>query len=108
MKLTMKNKKLTPLEKMDIMDLKVRLVSEVGYRCFKCNDVLGGSNPAQLAHMVQKGDRNYKKYGYEVINHPANLMVSCSKCNVYAMQLVKNELSHINNIRNILGLGAIK
>ena len=105
MKLTYINKKLTPLEKMDIMELKVKLVAEAGYRCFKCNDVLGGDNPAQLAHILSR--KLISKCGYEVINHPMNLKVSCGDCNSYAM-IIPDKLAHENNIRRELGLEDIK
>jgi len=80
-KVTYKNKVLTECEKLEIEEEKERRINETLY-CEICNGPLRRFGCPQLAHGIQKYDRTYKKFGYELVNSKYNTKIVCSlDCN---------------------------
>ena len=96
--LTMHVKKLTPREKMDIMDIKLERIRDLNYRCVVCNDHLEAGNQ-HMSHIIPKWKNNIEKYGYEAIHHHDNIKITCSTCNSSVMisgkQKIKEHLTPI-------------
>ena len=84
LELTMQVKRLTPQEKMDIMDIKLERIRAVNYRCEVCNIQLEAGNQ-HMSHIVPKWKNNIEKYGYEAIHHHDNIKITCSNCNSSVM-----------------------
>jgi hypothetical protein len=82
--LTMYVKRLTPQEKMDIMDIKLDRIRAVNYRCEVCNIQLEPGNQ-HMSHIVPKWENNVEKYSYEAIHHHDNIKITCSNCNSSVM-----------------------
>ena len=81
-KLTYKEKKLSVMEKAKAIQQKGLIIVEQGYKCAVCGKYFDNSNIPEIAHRISKSKNNYKKYGYEVINHRMNLRATCSgNCN---------------------------
>ena len=49
-------------------------------RCQVCGKHLEFYN-CELAHRIPKHKKYLKKYGPEIIHHPLNMRITCSKCN---------------------------
>jgi hypothetical protein len=71
---------MTGLEKLEAEELKLKMYEQAGYRCTVCDKLLQYSE-AQLAHKINQGKRNLKKYGSEIIHHRFNMQITCAGCN---------------------------
>lgn len=77
--LTYINKKLSYEEKEDIESQKRQMINYAGGCCEVCHKPFNFNIFPQMAHIVIKG--NVKIFGAEVIHHPYNIKITCSKCN---------------------------
>jgi hypothetical protein len=82
MKLTYGKKRLSAKEKIEAEELKTRIIVSQNCSCSNCGADLGIENMPDIAHRISKSLNNYRKYGFEVINHPMNLRATCKgNCN---------------------------
>lgn len=94
---------MTLKERLDMLELKLRMLTKNGHKCEVCNRPIS-LDMAQLAHRIPKTKHNLRTYGKEVIHHEKNLAIVCSlQCN---SAVLLNEATHpieaqelVNDIR---------
>jgi len=71
---------MTALEKQEANERKVEAYFKARCRCLECG--ISISLPAcHWSHRIPKTKGYLEKYGDAVINHPMNMVITCSKCN---------------------------
>ena len=81
MGLTYSNKSLTADDKTAIELLKIDMIAEQDYKCYKCHKPFMSISEAQFAHIIPKYISYIKKWGYEVIHHKKNMHICHPWCN---------------------------
>jgi 5-methylcytosine-specific restriction endonuclease McrA len=80
---------------------RLNILKRDKFICRVCGKHLGFSNQPQIAHRIKNSKMYLKLYGDEVINHPYNLVSTCStRCNAsvdigYKSELVKELVEKI-------------
>ena len=75
---------MTNLEKIEADEEKLQRVIDCKFTCQVCRKKFGESQ-LQLAHIVAKKGNYIKRFGVEIIHHPDNMVITCSKCNSSVM-----------------------
>ncbi len=71
---------MTEREAFNFRELKLHILARQGGVCWNCP-----APATEIAHRINKGPNNLRKYGKGIINHPLNLVGSCSRCNQLAL-----------------------
>ncbi len=75
---------MTAREKIEAEEKKIQIYNVRNGTCEVCGKIIPQSE-AQLAHRIDKGKPNLRKYGHEIIHHHLNLVLTCSdkmgRCN---------------------------
>lgn len=66
---------MTERTQIEIAELKLRKAEEQKGLCPRCGEKLPAG--AQLAHKINQGPRNMRKYGKAIIDHPFNMDLTC-------------------------------
>ena len=69
---------------MEAEELKISMIIESNGCCSVCKKSLR-QDQLQLAHIIPKYDRYLKLYGYYVIHHRKNMVITCANCNSSVM-----------------------
>lgn len=72
---------MTLKERLEMLELKLRLLTKNNYRCEVCRQPISLDN-SQLAHRIPMTKYNLKTYGKAVIHHEKNFAIVCGlQCN---------------------------
>lgn len=95
-------------EKEQAENNKIRLFSKQNGKCFYYDDcgvdfVRDNVYP-EAAHIIIDSKVNIKKYGYEILRHPDNFVLTCKNCNSKAILNPEKQSGkdHINQIRIVI------
>lgn len=68
------------MTKFEAIEQKERMAVKARWRCVVCGKRLS-FNEMELAHRIPKHKKYLRKYGPEIIHHPFNMRITCSKHN---------------------------